>query len=295
VDPIRLQVNVAESDLAAVRVGSPVRVHAAEGGSGTQARVTAVFPSVDPTARTGVVEAMVPNPAGKFRPGQYLTMDVTTGQSRSGVVVPARAVVWQPAATEGVQATSTAPHVWVIREGTPEQTIYTCTMHPEVKQDHPGKCPKCGMDLTPQVAGGKWRAHLVEVSVGVTAPDFTEIRSGVQAGDQVIYDGYQGLTEDSPVAPTKWGPSGPQTLPPPSGEPAPVAKGTLYTCPMHPEVRQDRPGKCPKCGMDLVPVKPAPQKAVVYTCPMHPEVRQDDPGKCPKCGMDLVPPKDGAR
>lgn len=29
--------------------------------------------------------------------------------------------------------------------------------------------------------------------------------------------------------------------------------GTLYTCPMHPEVKSDRPGKCPKCGMDLIP------------------------------------------
>ncbi len=28
---------------------------------------------------------------------------------------------------------------------------------------------------------------------------------------------------------------------------------TVYTCPMHPEVQQDRPGKCPKCGMNLVP------------------------------------------
>ena len=27
---------------------------------------------------------------------------------------------------------------------------------------------------------------------------------------------------------------------------------------------------------------------VQYTCTMHPEVLQDEPGKCPKCGMDLV-------
>ncbi|MBL8318384.1 MAG: copper-translocating P-type ATPase [Burkholderiaceae bacterium] len=33
--------------------------------------------------------------------------------------------------------------------------------------------------------------------------------------------------------------------------------GALYTCPMHPEVRQDRPGNCPKCGMTLEPVLPA--------------------------------------
>jgi Cu+-exporting ATPase len=31
---------------------------------------------------------------------------------------------------------------------------------------------------------------------------------------------------------------------------------TIYTCPMHPEVRQDRPGSCPKCGMALEPVTP---------------------------------------
>ncbi len=28
---------------------------------------------------------------------------------------------------------------------------------------------------------------------------------------------------------------------------------------------------------------------VVYTCPMHPEVRQTSPGACPKCGMKLEP------
>ena len=33
-------------------------------------------------------------------------------------------------------------------------------------------------------------------------------------------------------------------------------RGTLYTCPMHPEIRQDRPGQCPKCGMTLEPVLP---------------------------------------
>ncbi len=33
--------------------------------------------------------------------------------------------------------------------------------------------------------------------------------------------------------------------------------GTIYTCPMHPEVRQDHPGNCPKCGMTLEPVLPA--------------------------------------
>lgn len=64
----------------------------------------------------------------------------------------------------------------------------------------------------------------------------------------------------------------------------------VYTCSMHPEVIQDKPGKCPKCGMNLI------QKEVkkdLYSCPMHPEVTQDKPGKCPKCGMNLVKNESG--
>ena len=46
-------------------------------------------------------------------------------------------------------------------------------------------------------------------------------------------------------------------IPRPADEqPGPPA-GTVYTCPMHPEVRQDHPGNCPKCGMTLEPVLPA--------------------------------------
>ncbi len=37
----------------------------------------------------------------------------------------------------------------------------------------------------------------------------------------------------------------------PTGQPA--EKTGMYTCPMHPEIRQQGPGACPKCGMDLEP------------------------------------------
>ena len=37
----------------------------------------------------------------------------------------------------------------------------------------------------------------------------------------------------------------------------PASAGTVYTCPMHPEIRQDHPGNCPKCGMTLEPVMPS--------------------------------------
>ena len=59
---------------------------------------------------------------------------------------------------------------------------------------------------------------------------------------------------------------------------------------MHPEVRQPKPGSCPKCGMALEPATlTAPKQKIEYTCPMHPEIVRDAPGSCPICGMALEP------
>ncbi len=71
---------------------------------------------------------------------------------------------------------------------------------------------------------------------------------------------------------------------------APVVKPAVYVCPMDREVRQDRLGPCPKCGMALEPDVPAAQATrIEYTCPMHPEIVRDQPGSCPICGMALEP------
>ncbi len=77
------------------------------------------------------------------------------------------------------------------------------------------------------------------------------------------------------------------------------SRGKQYVCPMHPEAMASEPGRCPKCGMDLVAVsdtsiddsaskaKEQSAKSGRYICPMHPEIAADEPGQCPKCGMFL--------
>jgi len=64
----------------------------------------------------------------------------------------------------------------------------------------------------------------------------------------------------------------------------------LYTCPKHPGIVTEQPGKCPVCGMDLNLSQKEILKSQVtkaYTCPLHADVISDKPGSCPKCGTTL--------
>lgn len=62
-------------------------------------------------------------------------------------------------------------------------------------------------------------------------------------------------------------------------------EGTSYYCSMKEcDYKSDKPGKCPKCGMELKKHEPK----TVYVCPMKQcKVETDKPGNCPKCGMKL--------
>lgn len=55
-----------------------------------------------------------------------------------------------------------------------------------------------------------------------------------------------------------------------------------YTCPMHPEVIKDAPGKCPKCGMDLVPMKEEITPTQIETDHSHSHMAQQHVGEMHK-------------
>ncbi|MEO3480564.1 heavy metal-binding domain-containing protein [Phaeobacter sp. CAU 1743] len=92
---------------------------------------------------------------------------------------------------------------------------YTCPMHPEIVRDAPGDCPKCGMTLVPRETASD--GHGGHGGHDMPPEDRSNPADHAHAGH----------AEDAGGA-------------------------GAYTCPMHPEVISDTPGKCPKCGMNLV-------------------------------------------
>jgi Cu(I)/Ag(I) efflux system membrane fusion protein len=51
-------------------------------------------------------------------------------------------------------ASNTAHQSVVVAQAPAKEEIWTCSMHPQIRQNHPGQCPICGMDLIPVVTGG---------------------------------------------------------------------------------------------------------------------------------------------
>ncbi len=95
-------------------------------------------------------------------------------------------------------------------------TVYTCSMHPEVRSTEEGSCPKCGMFLTPESEG---HDH-----------DHSGHNHGHDHASATVAE--KGHEYDT--VPADFG-------------------GTIYTCPMHAQVRHPGPGSCPICGMGLEP------------------------------------------
>ncbi|AYZ15012.1 copper oxidase [Chryseobacterium arthrosphaerae] len=108
------------------------------------------------------------------------------------------------------------------------KTYYTCPMHPEVVSSKPGECPKCSMTLVKKTAVTKSVVKPTPATEKKTKPVEAKINTS---------------KTDSKKAER-------------AGEPkkvnAAAQSESAYTCPMHPEVISDKPGKCPKCGMELV-------------------------------------------
>ncbi|HEU5397519.1 MAG TPA: efflux RND transporter periplasmic adaptor subunit, partial [Verrucomicrobiae bacterium] len=226
-------------------------------------RVTYIYPNVDEKTRTARVRLEFENPGYFLKPGMFVSAQISAELEPSALLVPDSAI---------------------LRSGE-RNTVFVA------------------------LPGGKFEARTVILGPA-GAHDMVEVAAGLQDGDRVVMSGQFMLDSESQlreaIAKMSSGPAAAMAAPMPttnsmnqrSNDSTPAK--TVYVCPMpeHVSIVYDHPGKCPICGMTLVPVTPGALetlqpggKVLYYTCPMpeHNYIHSNKPGKCPVCGMTLIP------
>jgi len=265
-----VQAQVYEQDLAYIQLGQEAVVSIAYlPDRKFRGRVTYLYPMVDDKTRTARVRMEFHNPGYFLKPGMYATVELHSEVDTSALLVPDSAV---------------------LRSGE-KNTVFVA------------------------LDGGRFEPRTVAIGLR-SENDLYQVLSGLSEGERVVTSGQFMLDSESQLreaiqkmlSPAKAESSSEQsprqakptnqepiTLTPPAG-----AKELVYLCPMpeHLSVQYEHPGKCPLCGMALVPVthellaKIQPGARIdYYTCPMpeHANVRTNKPGKCPRCSMTLIP------
>lgn len=260
-----VQAQVYEQDLPFIKLGQEAVVSlASQPDPKFRGRVTYLYPMVDDKTRTARVRMEFHNPGYFLKPGMYATVEMSAELAPSALLVPDMAV---------------------LRSGE-KNTVFVA------------------------LDGGRFEARTVVLG-SRAGEDSYAVLSGLNEGERVVTSGQFMLDSESQLreaiekmarpgesaAFMTGATNGHRTA---TNEMPIMPEKVVYICPMpeHVALQYEHPGKCPLCGMTLVPVTPETLAKVqpgghieYYTCPMpeHSDVRSDKPGKCPKCGMTLIP------
>jgi Barrel-sandwich domain of CusB or HlyD membrane-fusion/Heavy metal binding domain len=266
-----VRADIYEQDLAYIKLGQEATVVLSYlPDREFRGRVTYIYPNVDEKTRTARLRMEFHNPGYFLKPGMFATVRITSELAPSAVLIPNMAIL-----RSGEQTT-----VFVALDG--------------------GRFDPRVVTLGPEAGNDQY-----------------QVLSGVSEGERIVTSGQFMLDSESQLREATQKMSGATTLaagaPPVDSPPGRATNGVAmtgpepvkYICPMpeHISIAYETPGKCPICGMSLVPV---PQsmlgklqpggKLLYYSCPMaeHSDVHSDKAGKCPKCGITLVPVSEAA-
>ncbi|MHC1763779.1 MAG: efflux RND transporter periplasmic adaptor subunit [Verrucomicrobiia bacterium] len=258
---------IYEQDLPFIRLGQEATVRLSYlPDRQFRGRVTYVYPALNEQTRTARVRMEFHNPGFLLKPGMFASVELRAELEPSALLVPDMAV---------------------LRSGT-RNTVFVALEGGRFEPRIATLGPRGENDML-QVLSGLNEGERVVVSGQFMLDSESQLREAIQKmldpgaaagharhGEPAERDGTQGTQA--------------------AGAPEPHS----YVCPMpeHVSIAYEHPGKCPLCGMALVPVSAEALSAMqpggrvdYYTCPMpeHSDVTAEKPGKCPKCGMTLVP------
>ena len=241
-------------------------------------RVSYLYPTVDERTRTARVRMEFHNPGFLLKPGMFTTVELDAELEPDALLVPDMAVL-----RSGEKNTA-----FVVLDGGRFEPR-TVTLGPRAENN------------TYQVVTGLKEGERVVTSGQFMLDSESQLREAIQkmlkpTALTSTEPPEHGQHKEHAITNTQ---SAIQSLPA-------EVQVAAYICPMpeHVSIRYDHPGKCPLCGMTMVPVtmetlnKLQPGGRVeYYACPMtencptpgHGVIKYDKAGKCPICGMTLIP------
>jgi multidrug efflux pump subunit AcrA (membrane-fusion protein) len=264
-----VQAQIYEQDLPFVTLGQEADVSLSYMPDRKfRGRVTYIYPTVDEKTRTAKVRMEFHNPGYLLKPGMFATVELKAELANDAVLVPDSAV---------------------LRSGE-KNTVFVA------------------------LDGGKFEPRVITLGPRGEGNVY-QVLSGLNEGERVVTSGQFMLDSESQLREAiqkMINPNAPTALPvetsaATNAAPAVAAStDSIYICPMpeHVSIRYDHVGKCPLCGMTLVPVSEATLKQIqpggrveYYACPMtadcpkpgHGDTHFDKSSKCPVCGMTLIP------
>ena len=219
-----VQAQVYEQDLAFLKLGQEAEVTLSYlPDRKFLGRVTFIYPIVDEKTRTVQVRMEFHNPGLFLKPGMYVTVELHSELEQSAILVPDMAV---------------------LRSGE-KNTVFVA------------------------LDGGRFEPRTVVLGSRTEDNEY-QVLSGVKEGERVVtsgqfmFDSESQLREAiqkmlSPASATDAGPA-PENAEQPAAVqalsmPAPEATPTAWNCPMpeHASIKYNHPGKCPICGMTMIP------------------------------------------
>jgi RND family efflux transporter MFP subunit len=261
INVVRIQANVSEADLAQIQPGQLLTAHAVDApGRVITARVSAIFPAQDTTARTAIVEARVPNPGYLLKPGQYLSVNINLGTTaRPALTAPTSALMMRDSASSVFIASNDGMRTMAKRVA---------------------------------VTTGRISNDRTEILTGLKDGDqvITSGLSNLHDGDTVTAV----QQTSTPVSAFPMPPVSAKPMPTagmaPKARLARTAKAKATPTASKPALKSPaaRQNTTTGGGMKTAAGQPTKVAAKWYHCPMHLDMESNKPGQCPKCGMDYV-------